>query len=114
MREEWFGKFVEAFFLFQRYPLLGSHPEGKDCLTLLIEEVRKIAAMPDDRVVVIPIDLEAPYVGSAFGARVWEIFFSELEKQKLKHVFTPLSSHLDHFEKLMLDLIRIRKAVVFQ
>lgn len=95
LRDECFGGFLKAFFLFQRYPLLGTHPEGRDCLAELIEEVRKIASMSEDEVILCPIDLEAPWIGSCFGALVWEIFFEELQRQNLKSVFIPLSAELD-------------------
>ncbi len=99
MREEWFAPFLQAFFLFQRYPLKGSHPEGRDCLDALMKEVERIRDMHAERVVVCPLDIEAPWIGSAYGAAVWEVFLSELLNRDLMHVFTPLSSHLEQFKR---------------
>jgi hypothetical protein len=97
MREEWFAPFLSAFFLFQRYPILGSHPEGRDCLGDLLQQVRKVADAPEGTTVVCPIDIEAPWIGSACGARVWEIFFEALHREGLSSVFSPLSVHLERF-----------------
>lgn len=99
LREEWFGPLLKAFFLFQRFPIAGSHPEGRDCLAELVAQIRAIAEDGDDRVVVMPLDLEAPWIGSRFGAKVWEILFDELEKQKLLSVFTQVSAQLGRFRK---------------
>lgn len=99
LREEWFGPLLKAFFLFQRFPLAGSHPENRDCLAELVAQVRDIAEDTHDRVVVMPLDLEAPWIGSRFGAKVWEILFEELHRQNLLGVFTPVSSHLNRFKQ---------------
>ena len=97
IREEWFRRVLDAFFLFQRYPIAGSEPSGRDCLGELIAAIRQIAEGPEERVVVVPIDLEAPWVGSAFGATVWEILCEEVHRQGLAWAFTPLSAHLEEF-----------------
>ncbi len=99
MREEWFAPFLQAFFLFQRYPVKGSHPQGRDCLHELIMEVERIRDMREDCVVVCPLDIEAPWIGSMFGDTVWEIFLAELSARGLMSVFSPLSNHLDQFKR---------------
>ena len=94
-----FDQLLRAFFAFQRFPHNGSDPENRDRLAELIREIRKIADMADDRVVVMPIDAEAPWIGSFFGAEIWEILFEEVQRQGLSAVFTPLSAHLDRFAR---------------
>jgi len=97
LRKQWFGGFLGKFFEFQRYPILGSHPDGIDCLEELLDEIERIAADNHDRVVVVPLDLEAPWIGSFFGTDVWRIFFEGLVRRGLLHVFVPLSSALEQF-----------------
>lgn len=99
MREEWFGPFLKAFFLFQRYPINGSHPEGRDCLAELIGVIRDIAEAPGDRVIVCPIDMEAPWIGGRFGAQTWRILFEEIARQGLTGTFASLSSNLERFAR---------------
>ncbi len=94
MRSEWFGPLLFAYFQFQRYPLPGSHPDGIDTLARLVAEVRKVAEAPDDHLVVCPLDMEAPWIGSRYGAAVWEILFSELAKQGLIDTFVRLGDKL--------------------
>ena len=109
LREEWFAPFLKAVFLFQRYPTAGTHPEGRNCLAELVAEVRTIADAPDERVVVAPLDLEAPWIGGRCGGEVWEIFFSALHREELTHVFTPLSSHLGRFAAEAIPTSRPRR-----
>jgi hypothetical protein len=99
MREESFGQFLRALFLFQRYPIKGSHPKEIDCLAVLIDEVKRINHLQSDSVIVCPVDMEAPWIGSNFGAKAWEIFFEELTRQGLTGVFVSLSEHLEQFER---------------
>ena len=95
IREEWFREFLNAFFRFQRHPLTGNRKS--DYLAELVAAICKIGESPDDRTIVVPIDMEAPWVGSTYGALVWEMFCAEIHRQKLESVFTPLSLHLDAF-----------------
>ncbi len=97
MRSEWFAPLLSAFFLFQRYPLQGSHPDGRDTLAELIGEVKKVKDGPD-RIIVCPLDMEAPWIGSRFGAAVWKMFFEALRKEDLEDVFTTLTPHLERFD----------------
>lgn len=99
MREESFGQFLRALFLFQRYPIKGSHPGGTDCLAALVDEVKRIDRLQSDSVIVCPVDIEAPWIGSNFGSQAWEIFFEELATQDLTDVFAPLSRYLEQFER---------------
>lgn len=99
MRSEWFAPLLSAFFLFQRFPFAGSHPDGRDTLAELVAEVKKVKGGPTDRVVVCPVDMEAPWVGSCVGALAWELFFERLTEEGLTDVFTPLSSHLARFRE---------------
>ena len=111
LREKLFGSFLKAFFLFQRFPIEGTHPDGRNCLTDLIGEVRRIDSEGGDAVIVCPLDLEAVWIGSCFGARVWEIFFEELKKEGLTHVFTPLSKHLEMFKSMAVSTLRPHRSL---
>ena len=99
IHEEWFKPVLDSFFFFQRYPIAGSAPNGRDALVELISAIREVSEGPENRTVVIPIDLEAPWIGSCFGSHIWGILFAEVRRQKLDWVFTPLSTHLERFAR---------------
>lgn len=105
LRDADFGPLLKQFFAFQRDPF-GSVQPGMTNLKSLMQEIRRIGDDPSDGVVVIPIDIEAPWVGSAWGVKIWEIFFSAIVDEGLKDVFVPLSSQLDYFRRSAVTSLR--------
>lgn len=98
MRDADFGPILKAFFRFQRDPLtISEDTNGKLPLDNVLDEIERVSQMPDDTIIIVPIDIEAPFIGSAWGAKIWEMFFQGIVDRGLKDVFIPLSTALDTF-----------------
>lgn len=98
MRDAEFSPILKAYFRFQRDPLTASDDtNGKLPLDNLLDEIEKVGNMPADKIIIVPIDIEAPFVGSVWGAKIWEMFFQGIVNRGLKDVFTPLSATLDTY-----------------
>lgn len=67
---------------------------NKENLSSLILEFEQICLDDSREFVIIPINLEQPFIGSVLGAKLWTIFFSELTKSQYKNKVVPLSSVL--------------------
>ncbi len=84
-----FNVLLGRFFAFQQDPY--SLNQSPSSLSQLLEEVERIMKnIP--ATVIIPLDIEAPYIGSLEGAKVWEIFVSALKQSGLDTCFVSLES----------------------
>lgn len=101
MRNSLFAPVHKAFFRFQKNPFeADNETNGKDPLENLLDQFERIARMPDDVIVIIPIDIEAPWVGSNFGAKIWEMLFDGIKKRAgLADCFINLSDYLDFWKE---------------
>jgi len=81
-----FKSFIKAWFAFASIP-------SQDNLQALMKEFDKMADDPRDYIVV-PMDLEQPWVGSMVGEELWTIFFNEVAKRPGAKNVAPLSSIL--------------------
>jgi len=99
MKEKLFEPLCEAFHLFQRYPYVVGDciMRSKSPYQILMKLIRNIRHMPEDEVVVWPLDIETPWAGG-FGIDVWEIFFNTIKAQHLEDIFMPISDALDFFK----------------
>lgn len=96
MRNTLFAPILNAFFLFQRDPFtIREETKNKNPLTNILDKIEEIGNMPNNILVVMPIDFEAPFIGSAFGADIWKMFFQGIVNRGLKDVFTPINSELN-------------------
>lgn len=93
LKEGLFRPFLNAFFRFQRDPV--TKVDGRSSLDKVLDEVEKIGNSPKENLVICPLDLEAPFIGSALGVKVWEMFFQGVNQRGLTKVFTSLSDKLD-------------------
>lgn len=92
MRNTLFDGILKAFMRFQRDPFTVSADTNKKApLENLLDEIEKVANMASDEVVVVPIDIEAPFVGSAFGADIWKMLFEGIVKRGLAGAFNHLT-----------------------
>lgn len=87
MKEKLFSGFLKAFFAWQRspYDIVAQN--------IMIDELDKIIMLPDDQTIIIPIDWEAPWVGSLYGHEIWFKFFEIIGLRSEN--FVPLSSVMD-------------------
>jgi hypothetical protein len=93
-----FKNLLDAFFRFQRDPVtVDESSSGKNPLENLLDQVEKIGA--SGQTVVCPIDIEAPFVGSALGATVWELFFQGVKRRGLEKIFVKLSDTFEEMEE---------------
>lgn len=96
MRESLFMPFLSAFQRFQRDPFTADETtKGKHPLDYLLDQVEAIGN--GKNIVVCPLDIEAPYVGSKFGAKIYQMFFDGVIRRGLSGVFAHLSDYLDYF-----------------
>lgn len=81
MKEAAYQPLLSAFFLAQRLPDSkdASGVSNLDKLVNLIESV--------DQLVILPLDLEAPYVGSLLGGNFWSRLLSAIKERKLEDRF---------------------------
>ena len=79
---------LKLFFAFQTEP-------NQETLKNLLDEVERIKKMPGNNLIIWPIDLEAPWVGSKFGMEIWKRFFKGIKERGLESVFTSLEKSLD-------------------
>lgn len=95
LKECLFGPFLESFKQFQANPL------DAKLVQIMVDEVKKIGDSSKDEVVIVPLDPEAPYNGSDFGAiAVWTEFLEAIETNGLASVFTKLGPHLDTYRRI--------------
>lgn len=98
MKDGLFSPFLLAFQRFQRNPFAADEStKGKDPLVYLLDQIEAIGNGND--IVVCPLDIEAPYIGSAFGAKIYQMFFDGVAKRGLSGVFAHLSDYLGYFEQ---------------
>lgn len=95
---EGFDKFNPAWFAFTAIP-------NKENLEKLIREFEALIADPR-KVVVVPMDLEQPYVGSVVGEQIWTIFFDELKKRGLADNIVDIRFFLDEFRNSAVPIRR--------
>ncbi len=85
MKESAYKPILDAFFLAQRLPdQLNS--EGRTNLKALVDRVESV-----EGVVILPLDLEAPYVGSLLGGEFWRRFLGEIKERGLEKNFLSFS-----------------------
>jgi len=86
---EGFDKFNLAWFAFTAIP-------NDENLNKVVKEFEILLADPR-KVVVVPMDLEQPYVGSVVGEKIWTIFFDELKKRGLADNIVDIRYFLNDF-----------------
>ncbi len=82
------------FFLYQRFP---NHPlpqlGDRLALDCLLDYLEYLATSAEEKIIVCPIDLEAPMVESHFDPlTIWGDFLSGVQARGLAEMFVPLSS----------------------
>jgi hypothetical protein len=84
-----FGALLSKFFAFQLSPYASG---GERCspLSQLLKEIERIATEVSG-IVIMPLDIEAPYIGSLEGEKVWEILFRNLKQTGLDSTFISLT-----------------------
>jgi hypothetical protein len=84
-----FNALLNGFFVFQRDPY--SSQRFNSPLSQLLEEIERIANETTGTVI-MPLDLEAPYIGSLEGAKIWETFLGALKRSGLDDIFVSLEN----------------------
>lgn len=98
MKDGLFSPFLSAFQRFQRNPFTADEStKGKDPLEHLLDQAEAIGN--GENIVVCPLDIEAPYIGSALGAKVYQMFFDAVARRRLGGVFAHLSDYFEYFEE---------------
>ncbi|MFA5184983.1 MAG: hypothetical protein WC551_00660 [Patescibacteria group bacterium] len=82
-----FDKFNKAWFAF------ASDPSATKLETLMAE-FTALTQNPK-QYIVLPMDLEQPYVGSVLGEKLWTIFFNELKRRGLAEYIVPVMDMLE-------------------
>ena len=86
-----FEPILKAFFDFQRDPVTAI--EGVSPLDRLLDKMKAVADSTDE-IIIIPLDLEAPYVGSLWGGKIWELLFDGIVRGNLSSYFISLKDAL--------------------
>jgi hypothetical protein len=81
MKEKSFKPILDLIFLSQRFPD-AKNAEGISNLDLLVQAIANL-----EEVVLVPFDLEAPYVGSMLGKNFWERFIGKIKENHLEDRF---------------------------
>jgi hypothetical protein len=85
-----FDLILRTFYAFQRDPF-GKTTDGRTTLEVAIDAIEETLRMtPDDEVVIVPIDIEAPYVGSMYGEQVWGWYLGAIRESGLVEHFITL------------------------
>jgi len=95
---EGFDKFNLAWFAFTSIP-------NQENLNKVIREFEILVADPR-KVVVVPMDLEQPYVGSVTGEKIWTIFFDELKRKGLADNIVDIRYFLNEFRESAVPIRR--------
>lgn len=82
-----FSDLLQAFFAFQKHPH-AAHRKSSP-LAQLLRTLEHIAVKTSD-IAIMPMDLEAPYVGSREGEKIWEILFNALKRSGLDSIFVSM------------------------
>jgi len=82
-----FEKFNKAWFAFAADP-------SPNKLESLMTEFTALTQNPKPYIV-LPMDLEQPYVGSLLGERLWTLFFDELKRRGLAEHIAPVTEMLE-------------------
>ena len=94
-----FDSILRAFYQFLRDPY-GVTEDGTATLVAAVDAVENtIVGGPDDEIVIVPIDIEAPYVGSLCGANIWTLYFNEIAKRGLSDACITLREVYEHVSK---------------
>lgn len=99
-----FEPILAAFFTWQRDP--GNRIKLDALFTAIVETAEKT-----DGIIMWPIDIEAPWVGSLVGERIWETFFSEIVSRGLTGLFTTLNQALEELRPLAHESRRPHRAL---
>jgi len=87
-----FEPILQAFFAFQRDPVTPR--EGALPLDILLNTIEDTVTS-NDGVIIMPLDIEAPFVGSLGGAEVWGVLFNGIQERNLTRHFISLSGVLE-------------------
>lgn len=86
-----FEPILSAFFAWQR------DPGNKSLYEKLFLTIRQTVETIDG-IIIMPIDIEAPWVGSLVGGKIWELFFSGINKYGLAKYFMSLKEVVEYLE----------------
>jgi hypothetical protein len=89
MKEKAYRPILEAFFLAQRLPDVINN--GQSSLDALIDQIANV-----QEVVLCPLDLEAPYVGSHLGQIFWQKFVARIKERGLENLFLDFNEVFDY------------------
>ncbi|MFZ4648761.1 MAG: hypothetical protein ACOYMB_03990 [Patescibacteria group bacterium] len=81
MKERLFKPILDLMFLSQRFPD-AKNAEGVSNLDHLVQAIADL-----EEVVLVPFDLEAPYVGSMLGKNFWERLIEKIKENNLEDRF---------------------------
>lgn len=97
MKPVLYQPFLGAWYRFQRDPVTISEDTfGKSPLEHLLDQIETIAN--SGQIVVCPLDIEAPYIGSVLGKKAYELFLSGVKARGLEEVFAHFSEYIEYFE----------------
>lgn len=92
MKEPAYKPILDGFFLAQRLPDQTS-AGGRTNLEVLVDRVESV-----EGIVILPLDLEAPYVGSLLGGEFWRRFLAEIKERGLEKNFLSFSDCFPELE----------------
>lgn len=81
MKEKGYKPILDAFFLAQRLPD-DIRPNGQSNLDFLVSLIANL-----QEIVILPLDLEALYVGSLLGQIFWQRFVAKIKENHLEKMF---------------------------
>lgn len=93
MKEEKYKPILSSLFLAQRLPD-EIRPDGLSNLDYLVKQIGEI-----EEVILIPFDLESPYIGSFLGKEFWIRFINKLEQNNLSDMFLDFFDVFDDLKK---------------
>lgn len=91
-----FDILLSRYFAFQRNPY--SLRQSPSPLYQLLKEIERIAKEVP-YTVIMPLDIEAPYIGSFYGAKIWETFICALKRSGLDEIFISLESVIQNVRR---------------
>jgi hypothetical protein len=93
MKEEKYKPILSSLFLAQRLPD-EIRSDGLSNLDYLVKQIKEV-----DDLILIPFDLESPYIGSFLGKEFWIRFISKLEESNLGDMFLDFFDVFDDLKK---------------
>lgn len=87
-----FDRFLKTWFSFASFPNKVNLNWLMNEFELMVKDTRPI--------IVVPLDIEQPYVGCVVGEKIWETFFGELKRRGLAKHIVGIETMFEYFRRL--------------